>query len=230
MPEFGSHQFEIPVAAAEGIAAADRAVVLREVVREVARREGHARSFAPLLDPAGPGNGVHIHLSLLDGDGRPVLYDAERPASLSELGGRFAAGVLLHARALSALSAPSPASAARLRPHHWSAGAVCLARQNREALLRIPPLVSLGEDEPGRSCAWSTAAQTPPPTRTSPSARSCARDWTACARGFPRRRSSTATRRCWTTRSRPATASEDCQGRWRTRCGRSPRMTPRARG
>lgn len=149
MPEFGPHQFEIPVEAAEGIAAADRAIVLREVVREIARREGTRASFAPLLDPAGPGNGVHIHLSLLDGDGCPVLYDSERPASLSELGGRFAAGILSHAQALSALSAPSPASAARLRPHHWSAGTVCLARQNREALLRIPPLVSLGEDEPG---------------------------------------------------------------------------------
>ncbi len=148
MPEFGAHQFEIPVQSAEGLAAADRAIVLREVVREVARREGTRASFAPLLDPAGPGNGVHIHLSLIDGEGRPALYEADRSACLSELGGRFAAGILLHAQALSALSASSPASSARLRPHHWSAGAVCLARQNREALLRIPPLVSL-DGEPG---------------------------------------------------------------------------------
>jgi glutamine synthetase len=38
--EYAAHQFEVPVAAAEGMASADRAVVLREVVREVARREG----------------------------------------------------------------------------------------------------------------------------------------------------------------------------------------------
>jgi glutamine synthetase len=148
MAEFGAHQFEIPVQSAEGLAAADRAVVLREVVREVARREGTRASFAPLLDPAGPGNGVHIHLSLLDREGHPALYAPDRPACLSELGGGFAAGILLHARALSALSASSPASSARLQPHHWSAGAVCLARQNREALLRIPPLVALGGDQP----------------------------------------------------------------------------------
>jgi glutamine synthetase len=144
MAEFGAHQFEIPVEPAEGMLAADRAVVLREVVRELARRAGTRASFVPLLDPDGPGNGVHIHLSLLDRDGHPVLYDSAAPGCLSELGGRFAAGILSHARALSALCAPSPVSAARLAPHRWSAGAVCLARQNREALLRIPPLVSLG--------------------------------------------------------------------------------------
>jgi glutamine synthetase len=151
LPEFAAHQFEIPVEPAEGLVAADRSVVLREVVHEVARRQGVSASFAPLLDPAGPGNGLHIHLSLLDAAGRPALYDGARPACLSELGERFAAGILLHAGALSALTAPSPPSAARLAPHHWSAGAVCLAERNREALLRIPPLVSLtGADPAGQ--------------------------------------------------------------------------------
>jgi glutamine synthetase len=149
MPEYASHQFEIPVAAAEGVAAADRALVLREVVREVVRREGRRATFTPLLDPAQAGNGVHIHLSLLDADGRAVLYDGSRPGALSELGGSFAAGVIRHARALTALSAPSPVSAGRLAPHHWGAGAVCLGRQNRETLLRIPPLVT-GAGEPER--------------------------------------------------------------------------------
>jgi glutamine synthetase len=146
--EYGAHQFEIPVKPCEGIASADRSVVLKEVVREVARRHGLRASFAPLLDPAGSGNGLHIHLSLLDRAGRPLLYDAARGACLSELGERFAAGILLHARALSALCAPSPPSAARLTPHRWSVGAVCLAQRNREALLRIPPLVSLAGADP----------------------------------------------------------------------------------
>jgi glutamine synthetase len=146
--EYAAHQFEIPVEPAEGLASADRAVLLREVVREVARREGLRASFAPLLDPEQPGNGVHIHLDLLDGAGRSMLYDGERPAGLSELGGRFAAGILMHAGALSAITAPSPVSAARLEPHRWSAGAVCLAQRNREALLRIPPIVTLGGADP----------------------------------------------------------------------------------
>ena len=146
--EFAAHQFEIPVHPAEGLAAADRAVVLREVVRDTARRHERRATFTPLLHPTEAGNGVHIHLSLLDASGRPALYDATRPGCLSELGERFAAGILLHARALSALTAPSPVSATRLAPHHWSAGAVCLGQRNRETLLRLPPLVSLGGGDP----------------------------------------------------------------------------------
>jgi glutamine synthetase len=149
-PEYSADQFEVPVEVAEGLAAADRAVVVREVVREVARREGVRASFAPLLDPAKAGNGVHIHLDLRDAAGSSVLYDGSRPAGLSELGERFAAGILAHASALSALTAPSPASAARLQPHRWSAGAVCLGLRNREALLRIPSLVGLGGGDPSR--------------------------------------------------------------------------------
>jgi glutamine synthetase len=148
--EFSERQFEIPVHAAEGLASADRAVVLREVVHEVARRHELRASFVPLLDPAAAGNGVHVHLSLRDGAGEPVLHDPRRPARLSELGGSFAAGILAHAGALTALTAPSPVSAARLRPHRWSAGAACLAERNREALLRIPPLTSLGGEDPAQ--------------------------------------------------------------------------------
>lgn len=146
--EYSSHQFEVPVAPAAGLAAADRAVVFREVVREVARRCGVRATFTPLLDPAQAGNGVHLHLALRGADGTSVLYDAAGPARLSETGARFAAGILRHARALSALTAPSPVSAARLSPHRWSAGAVSLAERNREALLRVPPLVELGGDAP----------------------------------------------------------------------------------
>jgi glutamine synthetase len=147
-PEYAPHQFEVPVAPADGLQAADRAVLLREIVREVARRCGRRATFAPLLDPDHAGNGVHIHLSLLDGGGEPLFYEEGRPGLLSKLGGSFAAGVLAHARALSAICAPSPVSGERLRPHHWSAGAACLAAGNREALLRVPGVASLGRAGP----------------------------------------------------------------------------------
>jgi glutamine synthetase len=146
--ERSAHQFEVPVAPAEGLVSADRSVALREVVREVARRQGARASFAPLLDPAQQGNGLHIHLSLLDVSGDPLFYDASQPGSLSELGGRFAAGILAHARALSAITAPSPVSCTRLQPNRRSAGAVCVGQRNRETLLRIPPLLTLGGGDP----------------------------------------------------------------------------------
>jgi glutamine synthetase len=150
LAEYAAHQFEIPLAAAEGLASADRSVVFREVVREVARRLDMRATFVPLLDPSEAGNGVHVHISLLDVGGRSLLYDSSRAGCLSELGEQFAAGVLRHARALSAFTAASPVSAARLTPHRWSAGAVCLGERNREALLRIPPLVTLGNGDPER--------------------------------------------------------------------------------
>lgn len=146
--ERSPHQFEIPVTPAEGLTSADRSVTLRAVVREVARRQGVRATFVPLLDPAQQGNGVHIHLSLLDAGGAPLFYDADRPGRLSELGGRFAAGILRHARALIALTAPSPVSGARLRPNRRSAGAVCLGERNREALLRIPPVLGFAGADP----------------------------------------------------------------------------------
>jgi len=149
LAEFSPHQFEIPMAAAEGLAAADRSVVFKEVVREVARQEGRRASFLPLLGPEDAGNGAHIHLNLIDEQGASLLYDAAAPGSLSELGGAFAAGILRHAKALCALTAASPVSYQRLAPHHWGAGAVAVGPQNREALLRIPPLVTLAGGDPG---------------------------------------------------------------------------------
>ncbi|RVU19987.1 glutamine synthetase [Streptomyces antnestii] len=150
LPEYGDDQFEITLRPADALTAADRAVLLRELVRDLATRRGLRACFAPLPDPAGSGNGVHIHLSLQDADGRPVLHDPTRPGSLSEPGARFAAGILRHARALTAWTAPSPTSSLRLTPHRWSVGGVFLAERNREALLRICPTSRLGGGDPAR--------------------------------------------------------------------------------
>ncbi|HST42706.1 MAG TPA: glutamine synthetase family protein [Conexibacter sp.] len=147
--ERSPHQFEVPVAAADGVASADRSVILREVVREIARRHGTRATFTPQLHPSEQGNGLHIHLSLLDRGGRPLFHDPSRPANLSELGGRFAAGILKHAAALTALTAPSPVSWLRLQPGRRGAGAVCLGLRNREALLRIPPSVTFAGADAG---------------------------------------------------------------------------------
>jgi glutamine synthetase len=135
LPEFGPGQFETPCAPADAVTAADRAVALREIVRDVARRHGSAASFAPLAEPGGAASGVHIHVSLRGADGDNLFADA---GGLSALGRAFAGGVLRHARGLSALTAPSAVSGLRLGPGHWSAGRVELGGPDREALLRIP--------------------------------------------------------------------------------------------
>jgi glutamine synthetase len=137
LPEYGPHQFEVSIAAVRGLAAADRAVILREVTRELADAFGYAASFSPKPRPEGVGNGVHIHFSLRDGAGAPLTYDPSRPGSLSDTAGMFAAGILRHLPALCAITAPSPVSYLRLVPQHWSAAYACLGERNREAALRI---------------------------------------------------------------------------------------------
>ncbi len=150
LPEYGEGQFEVPCAPADGLAAADRAAALREVVREVARGLGFRASFAPMPAPDGSGNGVHVHMSLVDLEGRPATYDPARPGNLSLTGGRFAAGMLEHLPAICAFTAPSVASYLRLEPHHWSAGGGCLGERNREAAIRIPPVAELSSADPSR--------------------------------------------------------------------------------
>lgn len=144
LAEYGEDQFEITLAPAGGLAAADRAVLLRELVRDLAIRRGHRATFTPIAQSGLTGNGVHIHLSLQDAQLRPVMYAPERAGSLSTVGARFAAGILRHAAAVSALTAPSPISFLRLKPHRWSVGGVFLGDRNREALVRISPTTSIG--------------------------------------------------------------------------------------
>ncbi len=150
LPEYGPGQFEIPCAPSSGLLAADRAAATREVVREVARRLGYRASFAPMSDPQGVGNGVHVHMSFVDPDGRPATHDPERPGGLSAVAASFAAGILEHLPALCALTAPSVVSYLRLGPHHWSAGFGYAAERDREATIRIPPLVGLSKSDPAR--------------------------------------------------------------------------------
>ncbi len=148
LPEYGDDQFEVTVAPRTALAAADAASIVRELVREIARRRGWRASFAPLMRPDGSGNGVHVHMSFRDADGAPATHDHERPGGLSLVAGRFAAGVLAHLPAICAAGAPTPVSYLRLVPHRWSAGAACLAAGNREAVLRIPTPTAFGGADP----------------------------------------------------------------------------------
>lgn len=147
LAEYGDEQYEITLRPTDGGRAADRAVLLRELVRDMANRRGLRAGFAPMPAPGGVGSGVHVHLSLRDEDDRPVLYDPERPGRLSEVGARFCAGVVAHAAALTAITAPSPVSFLRLRPHMWSTAGAFVGERNREALLRICPTVGTDDEE-----------------------------------------------------------------------------------
>lgn len=141
MAEFGARQYEFTIDPTEGLRAADRAVVAREMARATAFRLGQRAIFAPILDPAGVGNGVHIHFSFLDATGQPIMHAPADPLGLSPAGRRFVAGILHHQRALCALTAPSVVSYIRLRPNRWAPTHATLEQQDRAAALRICPVL-----------------------------------------------------------------------------------------
>ena len=148
LPEYGAHQFEVTVKPSDALAAADRAVALREILKEVARTHDRAITFSPKAAPDGVGNGLHIHLSLSDEAGRPVTYDAAGPGGLSPRAQRFAAGIVRHMRALIAFTACSAISGIRLQPHNWSSSYTWLGDRDRESSLRICPVVTMGGKKP----------------------------------------------------------------------------------
>lgn len=138
-PEFGKGQFEVSCAPAAGVGAADRAILVREVVREIGRRHGVRLTFSPKPAPQAAGNGMHVHFSFRDRTGLPAVHDATAPGTVTPRVASFIGGVMRHVGAVTALSAPAPVSYLRLGPGHWSCGYAAFGVQNREAALRVCP-------------------------------------------------------------------------------------------
>lgn len=148
LPEYAKHQYEVTVKPTDPVTAGDRAVLLREIVYELFDAHGREASFAPVVAPGSGGNGVHVHFSLNNLDGETLTFDPNRPGRLSELAGRFAAGIIKYAPALTALFAPLVTSYERLAPNNWSTARSFLGLQNREALLRICPTNEIAGRDP----------------------------------------------------------------------------------
>ncbi|WP_119269599.1 glutamine synthetase family protein [Taklimakanibacter deserti] len=143
LPEYGPQQFEVTCRPALGLKSADDAVRLREITRSVARALGQKATFSPVMGAGAVGNGVHVHFSLEDKNGKPQTFDPERPHRIGEAAAHFTAGILSAMPALVALTAPSAVSYERLQPNRWSASYNNLADKDREAGVRICPLSKL---------------------------------------------------------------------------------------
>ncbi|HEX3593305.1 MAG TPA: glutamine synthetase family protein [Pseudonocardiaceae bacterium] len=135
-PEYSPGQFEVSVAAADPVGAADDYVLVRETIRAVSHRHGLRASFAPKVVAEGVGNGGHVHLSVWDGD-RNLYSGGDGRFGLTAQGESFAAGILDRLPALLAIGAPSVASYLRLRPQHWAGAFAVWGLENREAAVRL---------------------------------------------------------------------------------------------
>lgn len=147
LAEYGPRQFEVTVAPAPALVAADQAVITREMARATAHRLGFRASFTPMPVADGVGNGVHIHMSFRDADGRPVTHDPHGRLGLGQAAQHVCAGMLHHLPAIAAITTPCPVSYLRLTPNRWAPTAVDIMRQDRGAALRICPVFAAASAE-----------------------------------------------------------------------------------
>ncbi|AIJ21190.1 MULTISPECIES: type I glutamate--ammonia ligase [Amycolatopsis] len=140
--EFSHHegapgQQEIDLRYADALTMADNVMTFRYVVKEVALTQGVRATFMPKPFTEQPGSGMHTHVSLFEGD-RNAFHNPEDPYELSETGKAFVAGLLHHAREISAVTNQWVNSYKRLISGGEAPTTVSWGRANRSALVRVP--------------------------------------------------------------------------------------------
>jgi glutamine synthetase len=135
--EIAPGQQEIDLRPTEGLAMADAIITFRTVVKEVARATGVYATFMPKPLAGVNGSGMHTHLALYEGD-QNAFADRNSPDTLSDVARGFIAGLLRHARAITAVTNPWVNSYKRLVPGYEAPVYVCWAHNNRSALVRVP--------------------------------------------------------------------------------------------
>lgn len=135
--ENGPGQNEIDLRSADALSMADNIMTFRTIVKEVAVDHGVFASFMPKPLVEHPGNGMHTHFSLFDGD-KNVFYEAGAQYQLSKTARHFMAGVLRHSAEMTLITNQFVNSYKRL----WAGGEapsyVCWGHNNRSALIRVP--------------------------------------------------------------------------------------------
>jgi glutamine synthetase len=141
--EMGHHevaigQHEIDFRFADALQTADNVLTMKYTVKAIAAQNGLTASFMPKPIFGINGSGMHCHQSLFTRDGVNLFFDPNDEFLLSKLAYNFIAGQLNHARALSAVVAPTVNSYKRLVPGYEAPVYIGWAQINRSALVRIP--------------------------------------------------------------------------------------------
>lgn len=141
--EVAPGQHEIDFKYQDALKTADNIVTFRIVVRTVAQNHGLHATFMPKPVYAINGSGMHMHISLFK-DGENAFYDAEQEDGLSDICRHFIAGVIKHARAISAITSPTVNSYKRLVPGYEAPVYIAWSYRNRSPLIRIPARRGIG--------------------------------------------------------------------------------------
>ena len=135
--EVGPSQHEIKLAHADPLSMADAVTTFRLVVKEVAREQGMLATFMPKPLEGESGSGMHIHMSLFEGE-RNLFFDEDGREPLSPTGRAFLAGLLAHAPELAAVTNQWVNSYKRLGDGFEAPDHVTWTRQSSSSLVRIP--------------------------------------------------------------------------------------------
>jgi glutamine synthetase len=130
-------QHEIDLQYSEALSMADNIMTMRLVVRKVAMEAGVYATFMPKPLNGVQGSGMHTHLSLFEGESN-AFHDPDAEYGLSKVAQCFIAGLLVHAREITAVTNQLVNSYKRLNEGYEAPQYVSWARNNQSALVRVP--------------------------------------------------------------------------------------------
>jgi len=136
--EYAGSQWEINFAPGRGLRGPDNAFTFKNGVKEIAKQDGYLATFMSKPFATSAGSGCHTHLSLLHADsGENAFADEGDPNGMNDIARSFIAGLLMYARAIDAVIAPTVNCLRRRRRHTFSPTNVSWGYEDRSALIRV---------------------------------------------------------------------------------------------
>lgn len=136
--ECAAGQHEIDFKYANALKSADNIMTFRQTVKAIAHRNGLHATFMPKPLYGVSGSGMHTNMSLFDAEGNNIFYDPNGERGLSRKAYNFIAGLLVHMKAITAITNPLVNSYKRLVPGYEAPCYLAWSASNRSALIRIP--------------------------------------------------------------------------------------------
>ena len=155
--EVAASQHEIDMRYDEGLKMADKTITLKATVKAIAMMNGVYATFMPKPIFGINGSGMHTHQSLFKGK-KNAFHDAKDQYNLSAEGKSYIAGLLKHAKEITAICSQWVNSYKRLVPGYEAPVYISWARRNRSALVRVPMY------KPGKEAATRCEYRAPDPS------------------------------------------------------------------
>jgi glutamine synthetase len=154
--EVAPSQHEIDLRYDDALSMADKTMTYRIIVKEIARQHGYYATFMPKPIFGENGSGMHVHQSLFQGD-ENLFYNGNDRYNLSKMAKGYIAGIMKHAREITAVTNQWVNSYKRLVPGYEAPVYISWARRNRSAMVRVPMY------KPGKEMATRIEFRAPDP-------------------------------------------------------------------